>query len=44
MSLTEGMLDFIPSMARELPALVMGEPTTVDRLMLATSVCGWITD
>ncbi|MHC9641626.1 hypothetical protein ACQXX0_02250 [Corynebacterium diphtheriae] len=44
MSLTEGMLDFIPSMARELPALVMGEPTTVDRLMFATSVCGWITD
>ncbi|CAB0542594.1 hypothetical protein CIP107521_00692 [Corynebacterium diphtheriae] len=44
MTYTEAMLDFIPSMARELPALVMGEPTTVDRLMLATSVCGWITD
>lgn len=44
MTHTEGMLDFIPSMAQELPALVMGESTTVDRLMLAASVCGWITD
>lgn len=44
MNHTEGMLDFIPDMARELPALVTGERTTVDRLMLAASVCGWITD
>lgn len=44
MTHTEGMLDFIPDMAQELPSLVMGEPTTVDRLMLAASVCGWITD
>lgn len=41
---TEAMLDFIPSMARELPALVMGERTTTDRLLLAASVCGWIID
>lgn len=38
------ILNFIPSMAQELPALVAGEPTTVDRLMLAASICGWITD
>lgn len=41
---TEAVLDFIPDMAQELPSLVSGEPTTVDRLMLAASVCGWITD
>lgn len=41
---TATYLDVIPSIAAELPALVAGEPTTVDRLMLAAGVCGWITD
>lgn len=45
MSKTTGkILEFIPDMAQELPALVIGEPTTVDRLMLAASVCGWVMD
>lgn len=44
MTYTEAMLDFIPSMAQELPALVMGERTSADRLLSAASVSGWITD
>lgn len=38
------ILDFIPDMAQELPALAAGEETTIDRLMLAAAICGWITD
>lgn len=37
-------LDFIPSMAEELPSIIAGEKTTVDRLMLSAGVCGWVMD
>lgn len=43
-TMTQKILDFIPDMAQELPSLITGEPTSIDRLMLAAGICGWITD
>lgn len=37
-------LDFIPSMAEELPSIIAGGETTVDRLMLSAGLCGWVMD